>query len=313
MKILLTGATGMVGRNILDHQTALTHQIIAPSSSTLNLLDNVALRRYIKEKKPDMVIHCAGVVGGIQSSTSYSKFLIDNMLMGINIVKESQNFGVPRLINISSSCVYPNDCLEPMKEDQILSGKLDEIREGYCLAKVSILKLCEYINKENTSLNYKSVIPCNLYGRYDKFDSSHAHMIPSVISRIINATNNSLDFIEIWGDGTARREFMFAEDAADFIFYAIQNFDRMPQNVNLGIGKDYTIKEYNETIANIVGYKGQFILNSDKPVGSKRRLLCTQQLNDFGWTHKTELEAGISKTIDYYLGGKLNESIQVSK
>jgi GDP-L-fucose synthase len=309
MKILLTGASGMVGRNILDHQLALTHQIFSPSSSRLNLLNGIALREYINDKKPDMVIHCAGVVGGIQSSTTYSKFLIDNMLMGINVVKESQNFGIPRLMNISSSCIYPYDCLDAMSEDQILSGKLDEIREGYCLAKASILKLCEYINKENPSLNYKSVIPCNLYGRYDKFDSLHAHMIPSVISRIINAKNRSLDFIEIWGDGTARREFMYAGDAADFIFYAIQNFDCMPQNLNLGIGKDYTIKEYNETIANIVGYKGKFILNSEKPVGSKRRLLCTNQLNNFGWTHKTDLKDGISKTIDYYLQEKLNESI----
>lgn len=299
----------MVGKNILEHPLVLTHQILAPPSYELNLLDRIALKHYINKHKPDMVVHAAGIVGGIQSATNYSNFFTDNILMGINIIKESQNFGIPRLINFSSACVYPNDCSDAMNEEQILTGKLDDERESYCLAKVSILRLCEYISNENPLLKYKSVIPCNLYGKYDKFDSTHAHMIPSVISRIINATKNSLDCIEIWGDGTAKREFMYAGDAADFIFYAIKNFDCMPQNVNLGTGQDYTIREYNEIIADLVGYKGKFVLNSEKPVGSKRRLLSVKRLNKFGWSHKTDLSVGISKTIDYYLQENSHDSI----
>jgi nucleoside-diphosphate-sugar epimerase len=308
MKILLTGANGMVGRNILEIAKLHDHDLLSPSSTELNLLDANSVRQYINTYKPDMIIHAAGIVGGIQANMAQPvKFLVDNMQMGLNILTAANASGITKFLNLSSSCMYPRDALNPLAEDLILKGELEPTNEGYALAKVTSTRLCEYICKENSDLLYKTIIPCNLYGRFDKFDPNNYHIIPAVIRKIDEAKKNNLKEIDIWGDGEARREFMYAEDLADFIFYAINNFEKMPQNLNVGLGTDFTINEYYQTVSNVVGYKGKFKHDLTKPVGMKQKLIDDKKLKEFGWSYKTELETGIQKTYKFYLSEYCND------
>lgn len=308
MKILLTGANGMVGRNVLDVSKLHGHDFLSPTSSELNLLDAKSVEQYIAEHKPDMIIHAAGIVGGIQANMANPvRFLVDNMQMGLNILMTAKDYNVTKFLNLSSSCMYPRDALNPLCEDLILKGELEPTNEGYALAKATSTRLCEYIGKENPALLYKTIIPCNLYGHFDKFSPENSHMIPAVIRKIDEAKKNNLSNIDIWGDGEARREFMYAEDLADFIFYAIENFDEMPQNLNVGLGMDYTINEYYQAVAKIVGYTGSFKHDLTKPVGMKQKLIDDTKIKQFGWSHTTSLETGISKTYQYYLSEYAND------
>ncbi|MEY8216255.1 MAG: GDP-L-fucose synthase [Colwellia sp.] len=308
MKILLTGANGMVGRNILEVAKKHSFDFLSPSSAELNLLDGNAVKQYISTHKPDMVIHAAGIVGGIQANMAQPvKFLVENMQMGLNILTAANDCGVAKFLNLSSSCMYPRDALNPLAEDLILKGELEPTNEGYALAKVTSTRLCEYICKENPSRLYKTIIPCNLYGRFDKFDPDHSHMIPAVIRKIDEAKKNNLEEIDIWGDGEARREFMYAEDLAEFVFYSIDNFEVMPQNINVGLGTDYTINEYYQTVAKVVGYMGSFKHDLSKPVGMKQKLIDDAKLKAFGWGYKTSLQAGIQKTYEFYLSEYCND------
>jgi GDP-L-fucose synthase len=308
MKILLTGANGMVGRNVLEVAKKHAHDFLSPSRSELNLLDGSAVRHYIINHKPDMVIHAAGIVGGIQANmTEPVRFLVDNMQIGLNILKASNDNNVSRFLNLSSSCMYPRDAINPLSEDLILKGELEPTNEGYALAKITSTRLCEYICKEDSRRLYKTIIPCNLYGRFDKFDATRSHMIPAVIRKIDDAKNSNQQDIDMWGDGEARREFMYAEDLAEFVFYAIDNFEAMPQNLNVGLGADYTINEYYQAVACVVGYTGEFKHDLSKPVGMKQKLIDDSKLKEFGWSHKTNLEDGIQKTYDFYLREYCND------
>lgn len=301
LKILITGANGMVGRNIAEFSKASEYTLLTPSSKDLNLLDRIAVDNYIRMHKPDMVIHCAGIVGGIQANIAQPvKFLVDNTQMGINIIMAACDAGIMKFINMSSSCMYPRHASNPLSEELILQGELEPTNEGYAIAKITSTRLCEYIHREDSTYQYKTVIPCNLYGKYDKFDPKHSHMIPAVIKKIADAKSENKKILDIWGDGEARREFMYVEDLADFIYYAIENFDQMPQNINVGLGHDYTINEYYKTIAKVIGYEGEFIHDLSKPIGMKQKLIDDTKLKAFGWNHQISLEDGIKKTLHYY-------------
>lgn len=301
MKIVLTGASGMVGKNILEHAEAKKYNFLTPSSSELNLLDFSKVNLYLEKNNPDFIIHAAGKVGGIQANMANPvNFLVDNLEMGKNIILSSKKNKIKRLINLSSSCMYPRNSENPLKEELILKGELEPTNEGYALAKIIATRLCEYINKENLDYQYKTIIPCNLYGRHDKFDPKHSHMIPAVIKKIHEAKEANKKEIDIWGDGTARREFMYTQDLADFIFYSIENFEKLPQNTNVGLGVDYTINEYYKTIAKVIGFKGKFVHDLSKPVGMKQKLIEDSVIKQMNWKHKTTLEEGIKKTYDFY-------------
>ena len=300
MKILLTGANGMVGKNILATAEKYNHDFLSPSRAELNLLDGNAVNQYLSTHKPDMVIHAAGIVGGIQANISEPvNFLVSNMQIGLNVLMAAKDAGITKFLNLSSSCMYPRNAENPLSEELILKGELEPTNEGYALAKVTSTRLCEYIHRENSSYHYKTVIPCNLYGRFDKFDPKHSHMIPAVIKKLSDGKDEK--YIDVWGDGLARREFMYAGDLADFIFYAISKFEDMPQNMNVGLGHDYTINEYYKEIARVVGFNGEFIHDLSKPVGMKQKLINNEKLRHFGWNHQTTLFDGIKQTYDYYL------------
>ena len=300
--IFLSGGNGMVGRNILEHIESKNYKFLSPRSSELNLLRYKDVEDFIASHKPELIIHAAGVVGGIEANINNPvKFLVNNLQMGINLLIASKEQKVKNLINISSSCTYPRNSKIALTEDRILTGELEPTNEGYALSKISIAKLCEYINLENRFLSYKTIIPSNLYGKYDNFEENSSHMIPAVIKKIHEAKKKNLEFVDIWGNGLARREFMYASDFADFIYFSIINFDKLPQNINVGIGRDYSIDEYYKIIAKTIGFNGKFKNDLTKPIGMEKKLIDIKRLNDFGWSYTTSLEEGIKCTYEYFL------------
>lgn len=302
MKLLITGGSGMVGQNLLEHAQAANYSILAPGSKQLNLLSQNAVLEYLAEHKPDMVIHCAGVVGGIQANMANPvKFFSDNMQMALSVINGAKQAGVKQLLNLGSSCMYPRNATNPLVEEAVLTGELEPTNEGYALAKISAARLCDYVTKENSSFNFKTIIPCNLYGRFDKFGAHNSHMIPAVIAKVHAAVQDGNTAVDIWGDGEARREFMYAGDLADFIYYALPRFAELPQLLNVGLGHDYTINEYYQAVATVLGFNGEFTHDLTKPVGMKQKLISTKKLNSFGWQAKTSLEQGIRKTYQFYL------------
>ena len=301
-RLLLTGGGGMVGRNFLEHPRIAEFDVLAPRSSELDLCDFNAVQTYLRKNQPDMVIHAAGKVGGIQANMREPvSFLMDNLDMGRNIVWGSHQAGIKRLINLGSSCMYPRNHSEPLREEEVLKGELEPTNEGYALAKVVTSRLCEYIMREDGAYQYKTLIPCNIYGHYDKFDPANSHLVPAIIHKISQAKQSGQQTVEIWGDGTARREFMYAGDLADAMVRAIKVFDSMPFMMNVGLGHDYTIKEYYETVADILGYEGGFTYDLTKPVGMARKLVSIERQQSWGWEVNHDLRAGIEKTVNYYL------------
>ncbi len=305
-KVYISGSQGMVGSNIVD-MAPDQYELITPGIDELNLLKFNDVDNFINHKKPDIIIHTAGIVGGIQSNIANPvKYLVDNVDMGRNLLLAAKRNGVKRVINLGSSCMYPKDAPNPLNEELILKGELEPTNEGYAIAKVFTQRLGEYINREDESYKYKTIIPCNLYGKWDKFNPKHSHMLPAVIRKLHNAKINNNEFVEIWGDGLARREFMFATDLADFIWYSILNFDSMPDLLNIGLGYDFTINEYYEKIASIIGYRGIFKHDLSKPVGMKQKLVDISRLKAFGWEPKHSIEEGISETYKFYLDNYIN-------
>ncbi len=262
----------MVGRNIQALAEQHGFDIDAPSSQTLNLLDFAAVKQYLELSKPDVVVHAAGLVGGIQANMAAPfDFALVNMQIGINVVRAANDLDIEKLINFGSSCMYPREAENPLKESCLLTGELEPTNEGYAVAKIAVARLAQYANTQ-MGRHYKTVIPCNLYGFWDKFSPDKSHMIPAVIRKIHEAKQQGSN-VEIWGDGTARREFMFAEDLADFTFFALQKLDAVPDLINVGLGHDYSINEYYQAVAEVVGFSGTFEHDLTKPVGMKQKLV----------------------------------------
>lgn len=294
----------MVGKNFLERPQSNAFEVLAPRSKELDLRDFAAVQAYLDKHCPDMVIHAAGKVGGIQANLREPVgFLLENLDMGRNIVWASRQTGIKRIINLGSSCMYPRNHNEPMCEELVLKGELEPTNEGYALAKVVTARLCEYITREDASFQYKTLIPCNLYGRHDKFDPAHSHLIPAIIHKVYQAKAAGDDQVEIWGDGMARREFMYGGDLADVLFRAVMEFDTLPMMMNVGLGHDYSINEYYQVAADVIGYRGSFVHDLTKPVGMKRKLVNVDRQRSWGWTAQHTLLSGIEKTYDFYLKG----------
>jgi GDP-L-fucose synthase len=299
MKILITGSSGMVGKNLLEALKDKEYQLLTPRQRDLDLLNYCDVLAYLQNHGVQFIVHCAGKVGGIQANIREPyAFLANNLLMGLNLIKAAKELKIKKLLNLSSSCCYPRAIKNPLKEEYILQGQLEPTNEGYALAKIAVLKLCAYSNPE---YQYKTLIPCNLYGPWDKFDPMHSHMIPAVIKKIHEAKINNQTELEIWGDGLARREFMYAGDLAHYILKAIEEFDSLPPIMNVGLGFDYSINDYYQIVAEVLGYKGHFKYNLEKPIGMKQKLLDIELQNKLGWKAKTSLKDGIKKTYKFYL------------
>lgn len=301
--VLLTGGSGMVGRNILEHPSAQEWSFFCPSSSELDFTDYKATVAHVGALKPDIIIHAAGKVGGIQANIVQPVgFLVKNMDMGRNILIAAHKTGVKKLLNLGSSCMYPRNASNPLKEDMILQGELEPTNEGYALAKIMTERLCRYINSEDPEYFYKTLIPCNLYGRYDKFEPEHSHLIPAIIHKIHHAIEAGHSTVEIWGDGSARREFMYAGDFAEAVIRSLDYFDSLPMVMNVGLGHDYSINDYYRTAAKVMGYKGSFIHDLSKPAGMKQKLVSIEKQRAWGWQSNISLTEGIVETYKYYKG-----------
>ena len=292
----------MVGRNILEHPRTNDYNFIAPNSKELDLTQPSAVDAFVRKVQPTMVVHAAGLVGGIQANIAKPiMFLERNLTIGRNIIMASHQAGVQKFLNLASTCMYPSVSVSPLHEGMILTGSLEPTNEGYALAKIMTTRLCQYILKEDPTAQYKTMIPCNLFGRYDKFDPKNSHLLPAIIHKVHSAKVSGDLTVEIWGDGTARREFMYAGDLADAILLAVGDFDSFPEVMNCGIGTDYSINEYYEAVAEVIGWTGKFCHDLSKPVGMQRKLCAIERQSSWGWSAPTNLRDSIRKTYEFYM------------
>ncbi|MDA3950374.1 MAG: GDP-L-fucose synthase [Spirochaeta sp.] len=303
MKILVTGARGMVGQNIIEtFQSHGRHEVLTPGRDIVDFEDRDNVRAYLISHQPDAVIHAAGKVGGIRANMAQPvEFLAVNLRIGMNVIDESKAAGIPYLLNIASSCMYPRDGENPLKEEAILTGALEPTNEGYAIAKIATTRLCEYIRTEHPTLHYKTVIPCNLYGRYDHFDPHRGHMIAAVLQRMYEAHQRNEAELSIWGDGTARREFMYVGDLAEFVVQYIEKLEDLPDVMNIGLGFDYSINEYYRAIRSVIGFHGAFTHDLSKPVGMQQKLVDVRRQKELGWVPRVSLEDGLRQTFSYFL------------
>ena len=300
-RVWITGANGMVGRNLRERPGAAKWELLTPTRRELDLGDRAAVAAYVEATRPDLVIHAAGKVGGIHANMADPVgFLVDNIDIGRNVIMGAFEAGVPALINLASSCMYPRGRNHPLSEGEILTGELEPTNEGYALAKIFATRLCDYIARAHPERAYRTMIPCNLYGRYDKFDPSASHLVPAVVEKISEAIRHGTDEVEIWGDGSARREFMYAADLADAIWRAADHPSTLPQTINIGVGKDHTILEYYEAVAAALRWRGRFTFDLDRPVGMQRKLSDISLQREWGWAPPTSLRDGIAATVQFY-------------
>lgn len=306
-KLLLTGGSGMVGRNILDHPLLATWEVLAPNSRELDLTDAHRVRDYLVQHQPGIVVHAAGQVGGILANITHPvAFLERNAAIGRNVIMAAYQAGVRRFLNLASTCMYPRAAVNPLREEMILRGELEPTNEGYALAKIMATRLCQYIRREDPSAHYKTLIPCNLFGRYDKFGGEESHLLPAIIDKIHFAKTHRAATVDIWGDGSARREFLYAGDLADAALKAATEIEKIPDLMNIGLGYDFTINEYYKTVADVIGWHGKFTHDLTRPVGMKQKLCSIERQTAWNWFPQTALRDAIARSYEYYL----NEAIK---
>src|SRR3990167_1172189 len=301
MKILITGSNGMVGRSLIKKlEQCHDLQLLTPTRHDLDLLDQSAVDHYFTMYQPEMIIHLAARVGGIQANISNPvEFLTENILMNTFVITSALTHNILRLLFIGSACMYPKD-RDMLRESDILTGLLEPTNEGYALAKISGASLCKYINQQY-GLSYKTIVPCNLYGPYDNFNPIRSHLIPAMIRKLHEGKQTNKKEVSIWGNGEVRREFMFVDDLTEFILLAMNRIDDIPQQINVGLGYDYSINEYYQIAARVINFQGKFIHDLNKPTGMQRKLLNVDLANTLGWQAKSSLEFGLQKTYDYFL------------
>tara|TARA_B110000305_G_scaffold213945_1_gene250296 strand:- start:4560 stop:5480 length:921 start_codon:yes stop_codon:yes gene_type:complete len=301
MKIIIFGGTGLVGNSLKLNPFFNNQQLFCPTSKELNATNYSDVETYISNIKPDLVINSAGLVGGILiNSKNHLNFLLTNLDIGKNILIASKNNNINKLINLGTSCMYPaNIDSRNISENDLLKGPLEKTNEGYALAKIVVLKIAEYINREN-DYDYKTIIPCNLYGPFDKFEIERSHLIPAIINKIHHAKINKINNVSIWGTGKVRREFMYSKDVARFVEFTIQNWTKIPEIINLGLGYDNSVKEYYEIVAKTLNWNGSFSFDKKMPEGMKNKLMNIDILKKLKWKPSYSLDEGIIETYEYY-------------
>lgn len=292
-KIYVAGHDGMVGSAIVRNlQSKGYKNFVFRHFKELDLRNQEAVNKFFEQEKPDYVFLAAAKVGGIGANTEQiADFLYENMMIEMNVINAAFRNGVKKLEFLGSSCIYPKFAPQPMKENCLLTSSLEPTNEGYALAKISGLKYCEYLNRQYGT-NYISVMPTNLYGPNDNYHPQHSHVLPALIRRFHEAKLNNLPSVTCWGDGTPLREFMFVDDMADACVFLMNNYEGN-ETVNIGTGKELTIKQLTELVAKVIGYKGEIKWDISRPNGTPRKLLDVSKLHSLGWNHKVELEDGI--------------------
>lgn len=292
-KIYIAGHRGMVGSAI--HRKLIKEgytNIVTSPSSELDLRDQAQVTEFFKVHKPDYVFLAAAKVGGIISNNTYrGQFLYENLQIQNNVIHNSYLNGVKKLLFLGSSCIYPKMAPQPLKEEYLLTGPLEETNEPYAIAKIAGIEMCDAYRAQY-GCNYISVMPTNLYGYNDNYHPQNSHVLPAMIRRFHEAKESGAPVVTIWGTGTPKREFLFADDLAEACYYLMQNYDE-PKLINIGTGEDIAIKDLALLIKKVVGYNGAIDFDTSKPDGTPRKLMDVSKLHSKGWKHTIELEEGI--------------------
>lgn len=304
-KVYVAGHRGMVGSAIYRklQQEGFTN-IITRTSQELDLRNQQAVAKFFIEEKPDYVFLAAAKVGGIIANNTYrADFLYENLAIQNNVIHQSYVNGVEKLMFLGSSCIYPKLAPQPLKEDYLLTGLLEETNEPYAIAKIAGIKMCDAYRAQY-GCNFISVMPTNLYGYNDNYHPRNSHVLPALIRRFDEAKKLGADEVVIWGSGSPMREFLFADDLANACYFLMQTYNE-PNLINIGTGEDLTIKDLALTIAEVVGYKGELKFDSTKPDGTPRKLMDVSKLHALGWKHKIELIEGLGLAYKDYLSSIL--------
>ncbi|OGT89696.1 MAG: GDP-fucose synthetase [Gammaproteobacteria bacterium RIFOXYA12_FULL_61_12] len=315
-KIYVAGHQGMVGSAIVRHLLAHGHpavRIVTRTHAELDLTDQAVVRQFFDAEKPDQVYLAAAKVGGIHANNTYpAEFLYDNLMIQANVINAAFRNGVKKLLFLGSSCIYPKLAPQPMREDALLTGVLEPTNEPYALAKIAGIKLCESYNRqygESQGIDYRSVMPTNLYGPGDNYHPENSHVIPALISRFHEAKAHGATSVAIWGTGTPRREFLYIDDMAAACVH-VMNLNKatyaahthpMLSHINVGCGQDLTIRELAEAVGKTVGYRGKIVLDPSKPDGTPRKLMDSSRLNALGWQAKVGMEKGLALAYQDFL------------
>lgn len=315
-RIYVAGHRGMVGSAIVRQLLAQGHpaeRIVTRIHAELDLTDQQAVRAFFAEEKLDQVYLAAAKVGGIFANNTYpAEFIYSNLMVEANVIDAAYRNGVKKLLFLGSSCIYPKLAEQPMREDALLTGILEPTNEPYAIAKIAGIKLCESYNRQygaSHGVDYRSVMPTNLYGPGDNYHPENSHVIPALIRRFHEAKAHRAPSVTIWGTGTPRREFLYVDDMAAACVHVMNlpkaNFDQysksMLSHINVGCGHDVTIRELAETIARVIGYEGDIAFDPTKPDGTPRKLMDSTRLNTLGWRAQMGLEAGLEKTYENFL------------
>ena len=300
-KIYIAGHHGMVGSAVWRALEAKGYMnLIGVSRSELDLSNQQLVSDFYRKEKPDVVINAAAKVGGILANNNYPyDFLMQNMQIQNNLINGALNSGVDKFIFLGSSCIYPKFASQPLREEYLLTDSLEPTNEWYAVAKISGVKACQAIRNQYGK-DYVSLMPTNLYGYFDNFDLNSSHVLPAMLRKFHEAKVNGNSAVKLWGSGTPMREFLFVDDLADAVVFALEN--KLSRYLyNIGTGRDITIKELAKTIQSVVGHEGEIIWDESKPNGTPRKLLDVSKMKELGWCYSTELTEGIEKTYQWFL------------
>ena len=291
----------MLGSALVSAATLSAYEVLAPNRSDLNLNDSSQVKDYFSANNPEVVIHAAARVGGIAANIAHPvEFLTENIEIDNHVLNVARSFGVKRLVYVGSSCMYPKDISNPMRVDQLLSGKLEPTNEGYAIAKLVGTKHVQFV-AETTGWAWRNFILSNLYGPGDHFSPDRSHLLAAVIQKVVAAKMNALGSVCMWGDGSVRREFTYVQDVADFMVDSLVNLENLPVSMNIGCGVDYSVLEYYKLVIKELQAGVEIIADPSKPVGMAQKLLDVQTAMSLGWNPRTSITDGIRATINWYL------------
>lgn len=305
-KIYVAGHRGLVGSAIVRNLMKKGFKnIIYRTHNELDLTNQIEVRKFFEYEKPEYVFLAAAKVGGINANNTYpADFIYDNLMIQNNVIKAAHDFKVKKLLFLGSTCIYPKMTPQPIKEEYLLTGALEETNEAYAVAKIAGLEMCKFFKRQYGD-NFISCMPTNLYGPNDNYDLNNSHVLPALIRKFHEAKVNNLDTVEIWGTGTPLREFLYVDDMADACVFLMENYNG-EQHVNIGTGEEVSIKQLAETVKEVIGFKGKIVFNANMPDGTPRKLTNIDKIKELGWCYNTELVEGIRKTYCDFLD-KINK------